>query len=393
MYNNIEDYWGIDMKTLLFIKHQGKGGVQRNINDLASLFVNEYKIILLENCKDIINYYEYINSEYQLISSYNYSQNGEEYSRSHVSFRLLMNIKPDLIHIHSFLNFDVETLAMLKKKNRKIVFTVHDYYMLCPNYILISDLEDCCEGNCLYNYGFCKNGKEYAMGCNDIFQWRKLMSSFLKYIDCFIFPSDDTRKRFVSVFSDDYSVKIIEHGITTNYEREYYGEYPQKGKKIKILLLGNTYYHKGVDDIINFKNIDVDNKIQLYALGKISNRLTEYVIYQGEYNYQYMDKYVKKIRPSYAGFFSKCPETYGYTLTEAWSCGIPTFSNNLGALGTRSIINKCKVYDSKNMKELYNWIVSVSFKEYKELLGITSRCKYSSLLEMKGEYKKVYECE
>ncbi|MDD3984506.1 MAG: hypothetical protein PHY59_01120 [Methanobacterium sp.] len=48
---------------------------------------------------------------------------------------------------------------------------------------------------------------------------------------------------------------------------------------------------------------------------------------------------VNKIKPSFIGIFSICPETYSHTLTEAWTCGIPVLATEIGALKERIIKN------------------------------------------------------
>ena len=46
-------------------------------------------------------------------------------------------------------------------------------------------------------------------------------------------------------------------------------------------------------------------------------------------------EYIKEIRPSFIGIFTLCGESYCYTLSEAWSFGIPVLVSELWALKER----------------------------------------------------------
>lgn len=41
-------------------------------------------------------------------------------------------VRPDVLHIHTWMGFPEELLGELKKRNCRIVFTTHDYFGLCP---------------------------------------------------------------------------------------------------------------------------------------------------------------------------------------------------------------------------------------------------------------------
>ena len=61
--------------------------------------------------------------------------------------RLLAEISPDVIHVHSYMGIYREFFQTAKRLNIPIVFTTHDYYPMCPRCTFINALgENCVHG-------------------------------------------------------------------------------------------------------------------------------------------------------------------------------------------------------------------------------------------------------
>lgn len=56
-------------------------------------------------------------------------------------------LKPDVIHVHTLMGLYPEMIATAKKIGIRTVFTSHDYYGICPKVTLFRD-GDVCDGNC-----------------------------------------------------------------------------------------------------------------------------------------------------------------------------------------------------------------------------------------------------
>lgn len=59
--------------------------------------------------------------------------------------RFLEKIKPDLIHIHTFMGFHGEFFDVLKHYPAPVVYTTHDYYAICPKTSMINEKNELCE--------------------------------------------------------------------------------------------------------------------------------------------------------------------------------------------------------------------------------------------------------
>lgn len=58
--------------------------------------------------------------------------------------RFLDRIRPDILHVHSWMGFPEEILPELKRRQVALVFTTHDYYALCPRVNFIDETGSLC---------------------------------------------------------------------------------------------------------------------------------------------------------------------------------------------------------------------------------------------------------
>jgi len=103
--------------------------------------------------------------------------------------------KPDIAHLHNF-NFQITPaiLSVLKKYKIPVVWTMHDYHLICPNYRLFTQGKVCerCKINKFYNcykYKCIKNYRAMSfLAMLEMYLHKNLLRSYEK-IDLFISPS------------------------------------------------------------------------------------------------------------------------------------------------------------------------------------------------------------
>lgn len=54
-------------------------------------------------------------------------------------------IKPDVLHIHTFMGLPKELVEYFKSRGVKVIFSTHDYYGLCPKVNFIDDSGEVCQ--------------------------------------------------------------------------------------------------------------------------------------------------------------------------------------------------------------------------------------------------------
>lgn len=55
-------------------------------------------------------------------------------------------VRPDILHLHTWMGLPAGVLDFLKEKGVKVLFTTHDYYGICPHFSLVDAAGAPCEG-------------------------------------------------------------------------------------------------------------------------------------------------------------------------------------------------------------------------------------------------------
>ena len=121
--------------------------------------------------------------------------------------RLLDDEKPDIAHIHNILHHITPSiLGEIKNHNIPIVWTLHDYTIICPNTSFLTEKGGICEA--------CKSRKFYMAPLKKC-KKNSLAASFVamlenythrilnifRHVDQFVAPSDFLSKKFVEAIS------------------------------------------------------------------------------------------------------------------------------------------------------------------------------------------------
>lgn len=72
--------------------------------------------------------------------------------------QFLIDIHPDVIHLHTIMGMPQEFLSMAKKLKIRLVFTTHDFYGLCSKMLPGNDLKSLQETECSYDCMLCADG-------------------------------------------------------------------------------------------------------------------------------------------------------------------------------------------------------------------------------------------
>jgi len=121
--------------------------------------------------------------------------------------RLVVDTRPDLVHIHGFIHeMSTSILPALKKARLPVIQTLHDYKIVCPNTTFISQEAICerCRGHRYYNIALhsCKRGSRMASALAGVeMYFHEFLRLYASKIDLFISPSDFLAR------------KVREHGM------------------------------------------------------------------------------------------------------------------------------------------------------------------------------------
>jgi glycosyltransferase involved in cell wall biosynthesis len=166
-------------------------------------------------------------------------------------------------------------------------------------------------------------------------EWRARVSQLLDCCDAFVTTAESVREIHLSAFPQlsNKPFWIIEHGRDFNPVASV-ATPPRLGEPVRILAAGNIDHHKGSLFIRQLKELDTDGLLEFHFLGKTDVEIHHIGVHHGPYRREDFARLARKFGPRLP-LFSIWAETYSYTLTEAWSVGLPVLGSKLGAVGER----------------------------------------------------------
>ncbi len=172
--------------------------------------------------------------------------------------RVIEEFKPDIVHMNN-INFQLTPSIIygIKKYNIPIVWTVHDYQMVCPNHLLYnfeenSPCQRCLTGsllNCFFHKCIHSSRIKSLLGVIEAVLYRTLKT--YKKVDLFVCPSNFLEKKLFSV-SDIYKNKTYTIHNFINKEKFKKSDKPREDY---VIFVGRLSKEKGVEKILQVADI------------------------------------------------------------------------------------------------------------------------------------------
>jgi len=270
---------------------------------------------------------------------------------------LLKQIKPDIAHIGHLNHLSTGLVDELNKQNIPTVFTLHDFWLMCPrgqfltrsigeqnNFQLCSGQQDGkCATDC-YKVYFSGNKADEQ---HDIESWSSWVhsrmietKSIINKVNFFIAPSQYLRNRFVNEFSvPENKIIYLDYGFPTEYLTQ-----TEKSKEKTNFTFGYIGTHtvaKGVNDLIEaFKQIEEPATLKIYgrengqstkALKLLASKSKNKIEFAGEYiNHNLANDVFSKVDCIVVP--SIWAENSPLVIHEAQSCKIPVITADFGGM-------------------------------------------------------------
>lgn len=390
-------------KRILYVLHYS-GGVEYTVKDIAKSVSDEYDFFVLKSDMNRLTLSLLDGNEFVDLEELELSTPWHAKLIHSVEFKekyeyILVNYKIDIIQVDHLLFHSLDLPDVANSANIPIILSFHDFYYICPVFVLLDENYNYCGGYCSSNEKECGSIMDWFDLPENIVEWKgqwqkemtKLFEKFDAIITAMPFTRDMYLKHYPSLKKSD--IKIIEFGRDL---KRYYNlnSLPYSNRPIKILIPGAFMPHKGSLFIRELKKIDVENRLELHLLGFASEDSNDIAISYGEYDRQDFAKYVEAIKPTFIGLFSIWPETYSHTLTESISVGVPVISSQIGALNGRVKDNGCGwLVDTNDVKKAYQKILDISDdkNEYLRVKKQIDRLKIRTSSQMAYDYKRLYE--
>lgn len=299
--------------------------------------------------------------------------------------QLILDEKPDIAHIHLIWGQITPSIfPVLKKYNIPILFTVHDYRIVCPAYTFRNGKGQICE-ECQGKYFYkcftnscCKDSKLMSMVMAAEQYFRNKFFNPAQFIDGFIYVSN-----FAKNIQEKYmpAVKSTPNIILYNFSTSIIQKGKSTPKDKYFLFFGRLSYEKGLKTLLTaFKDIP-ECKLKVVGTGPKEEELKQFVLKTNMQNVDFLGyKQGKELSDLvYNAYFVVVPsewyENNPMTIIEAYSVGTPVIGAKIG--GIPEIVDDGKTgfqFTSANVEELKAVILktnNLSNEEYSTISNNT----------------------
>lgn len=279
--------------------------------------------------------------------------------------------KPDVVHIHLYLNsFSVSILPVLKKYKLPVVMTLHEYRQICPSYLLIDKKGNICEKCKTGNYlncavTRCSKGKFFeSLLLTMEMYYRRLFYKTEAYVDKFICVSNFVLKKHLEFKQSIADKSIVIHNPVR------YPLYPQIIRGDYLLYFGRLSVEKGLGTLLKVMKQLPDIKLLVVGKGDFEpEEIPDNVSFVGFKSGDELESLIRNAM--YTVVPSECYETFGLSCAESLSLGTPVIAANIGAL-PEMVIHKETGFlfapkDEDALKAIISEALLLSGYQYREM--------------------------
>ncbi|MGK9477429.1 glycosyltransferase family 4 protein [Melioribacter sp. OK-6-Me] len=297
--------------------------------------------------------------------------------------KVIDKFKPEIAHVHNInggLTFSI--LPVLKGHKIPVVTTIHGFKYLCPVWEFYNRKKGVCEKcaggkyyHCILNS--CSNEgltRSILLAVDSYF--RDLFLNFRRYFNYFIFVSNFTRNKFLSLFPDLEKKSEVLYNFTDEIENRI-----TKTVRRDFLFIGRIEYNKGVDLLVEaFRRL---NSFKLIIAGE--GRLLDTLRLTSSKNVTFLGNLSRKeikdaIKQSYfVVISSRTYENNPYAVIEAFAAGRPVIAPALG--GIPEIVENGEngfLYLPNNIDSLVGSLKSAYSLDEEKYLDMCSRALHTA---------------
>jgi glycosyltransferase involved in cell wall biosynthesis len=315
---------------------------------------------------------------------------------------LIQKEKPDIAHLHNIYHqLTPAIIPVLKDAGVKVILTLHDYKLVCPNYLMLKGDDICnkCNGKKFWNailYKCCDGKYLKSLLLSIEAHWHQFYKTY-EMVDCIICPSHFladlvSRTRGMGdkitvlpngIDTSDYSVS----GIDKNYVL-YLGRL-SKEKGIKLLL--DAYHDLSCSKTSGFPD---DFTLKIAGAGDQFDTLKNQ--YKGPQFYGHQTGPGLRRLISESSFIvvpSQCYENCSMAVLESMACGKPVIASNLGGLPEQIEHGKTgllfEVNDLEKLKE--GMVLLAGNPQLRRDMGLAARNRCEEEFSFEGHAKRLLE--
>ncbi len=278
--------------------------------------------------------------------------------------KLLDEIKPDIVHIHTTWNMSFSILKPIKKRKIPVIFTVHDIQIFCPT-IFSAGLNYCnsCRG---YNTLPCILKKCKGTYPKSVFySFKSFTERFLgsqRDINLYIAVSEATKQYVLKSGIKEDKIKVLPNFINKETVREAQNIKPVYGDF--FFYAGGAGKMKGIETLLKaIQSLPRDIKLHI-AGGGDYERIEEFIKNNDLKNVKILGPLTREqMQEEYKNCLcvmmpSECFETFGMINVEGAIYSKPSISSNVG--GLPDVVEDGKtglIFEPQNIEQLKECIL------------------------------------
>lgn len=309
--------------TVLIISHNMGGGTAAYLNSISTP-----DTVIIKNI------------EYIWHLCYRIEHNGITRYIDNSEMKKILRLHYKMIILNSFVKmtgvFEIIDLVICNKKHyydTKMIYLVHDYHSICPNFNLIINSHYCglkCS-KCNYRQPIVYGSRKEV----NLLEWRrkwKCLFEACNEIRCF---SESSKSIMSSVFPEIIDkISIIPHKM-----KEIHGTVAKYGNHYSKIGFFGTINNEAKGIYQTRLLLDyIDRNIQIYFVGSENNEIgvvQSNVHYIGRYNHDDLLDIINNNEIECAIIPSVAPETFSFLVSELIMINIPVLGFNIGAQGEK----------------------------------------------------------
>jgi len=308
---------------------------------------------------------------------------------------VLDDFKPDVCHINNFnyqltpsIILEIEKWRKETQKKCKIIYTAHDYQLVCPNHMCRNpqsneNCEKCLNGSFLNcTKGKCIHGStaKSLIGTLEASFWK--MNGVYQYIDSIICCSHFMKEKLDTNPILKKKTVAIHNFIDEIEEREV-------DKKDYVLYFGRFSKEKGVETLLQVAEMLPDVKFVFAGSGPLEDRIKtiENIKNLGFLTGESLEVLIREAKLTFcpSEVYENCP----FSVLESISYGTPVLGANIGGIPELITVGKTgELFESGNVEDLKTKIILLLQDENK-LKEYAKNCKKVSFDTIEEYYQKL----
>jgi glycosyltransferase involved in cell wall biosynthesis len=393
---------------VLYILHHLGGGTESHVNDLIDILSDsQVSYVLQVFNKKVMSLKEYNNGQclcytfnldtpIQLVT---FHENGYKNTLR----KIVNTFGIDVIHVHHLIGHTLDVFDIAKEQSIPIIFSVHDYYAVCPQIQMLDENSTYCKEN--LNLEKCQEclNKTLHFSHKLLYEWRYEFRKALRKCDVIITPTRCVKDTLIRYYDlRDETVTVIGHGHKNDFVLQSDGSSFSGDRPLNIAYIGVLTLHKGSNVFYELAHLpELKDKVRWSVIG--SYDLVSEKGYDASYNVAFFGRYkdfdhlrqiIYENKIDIVILPSIWPETFSYTLSEAWAIGVPVIVSRLGALKERVEENKAGwIVDINNVESVKRTIIGIwqSPDDYREKKNTIQSIKLKPMEKIREEYIVLYE--